>query len=789
MGREQELQRLRAALGGAVGGDGRLVLLSGGAGVGKTRLIDELTRHAAVAGALVGWGRCHQGDSAPPFWPWIQVLKSAMAEAAVDLDSLPEPVAPALVQLVPELGPGRVPPATGAPGSLSDAPHARSQVFQALATFLVDLTGSRCLVLVVDDLHWADAPSLELFTFLAAQLGGSRLLLLGTYREADVDHDHPLCHALASLTRHPWAERLSLEGMGESEVASLVTGVTGAEPPAELVAAMHARTDGNPFFVIELLRMLEADGSLAAGDAGAVLRSPVPLGIRDVIRQRIAQLTPEARTVLTVAAVAGREFDGALLEDASGEDEDTVLSALELAVARGILTEVPGAVGRFRFSHGLIQETIYQGLNGLRRARLHARVATALEARPAAGDASGTRATDLAHHLWHALPAAGTATKAVRYALAAADRAVEQLAYERAQEQLERALELVASLPPDEAPLAELAAQTRLGRLLTALRGHAAPEVRTAFSRARTLCEAAGTPPSEQISARWGLFYSLYIGGDMAGAERVGNELLALAESGPVPKAALAGHLAVGIASFHVGSLTAARSHLEASINLGQTSPDRGLAAAFEVDPQVYARCFLALVLGLTGEVPEAATVAAQARALAGDLGHPFSAATASLFSAWLGFIVADSPTALRHGAETISVSTRYGFRLLAAAGAVFEGWALAHEHDPSTGSARLREAVRAFEALGSPLGQLLFRVAGAEVAHLDGRGADAVDTLRQLIERQRAGGSGHYYDAELHRLYAEILLSNAPDAAAEAHEHLHRAVDLARSHGAHTLE
>ncbi|MGI8810053.1 MAG: BTAD domain-containing putative transcriptional regulator [Acidimicrobiales bacterium] len=774
VGRASELGRLERALQEAAAGHGRLVLVSGEPGVGKTRLVEELSASAERAGAVVAWGRCHPGDSAPPFWPWTQVLRTA---AAVETHAGPETAA--LTQLLPELretpDPGR---------AVADPAHARFQLCQDLTAYLREVARSRCLVVVLDDLHWADPPSMELLTILGSRLEGAGLLLVGTYRDVEIDVDHPLVAAMASLARQTVVERIELSGISPEEAGLLIANAIGSEPSADLTRAMHARTDGNPFYMVELLRLLESEGPVSERDHEAALRSAVPVGVRDVISQRFAQLTPTARTVLTVAAVAGREFDQQLLDAASDVGEEDALASVELALSRGILAESPDVVGRYRFSHALIRETIYGDISRLRRARLHARVGEALE-RLAAGD-GGAEVAELAHHFWNAVPVAG-AGKAFRYAMAAADAASGQLAYERAHEHLQRALGLVPSLPVPERATAELAALARLGTLLAASRGQAAPEVESAFARASELCRQ-GEATRDATTALWGFFYSSYVRGQLDDARSIAAQLLALAAESASAEVALAGQLAMGIVSFHEGRLAAAQEHLAASTDLADHAADLSLAAVFQVDPRVYSRCFQALALGLVGEPGPAADIARQARELAAEGPQPFSMATAAMFSAWLGFLLEDPDSVRDHAAEAIAVSDDHGFPLLAAAASAFDGWVLARGDQAEAGAARVAAGLAAYRP-GGTTAQPLFAALEAEVEHLAGRHDRALALLDQALPQQGAGQSSHYFDAALHRLRAEILLDAYPERAAEAAEGLRQSAAIAVSQGAATLE
>ncbi|HEX6597608.1 MAG TPA: BTAD domain-containing putative transcriptional regulator, partial [Acidimicrobiales bacterium] len=779
VGRAPERRRLQAALDRARAGHGRLVLVAGEPGVGKTRLVEALSDDARHAGAAVCWGRCHPGESAPPFWPWTQVLRQVAAEAGAE--AAPGAEAAALAQVVPELDGSQL-ASTGSqlPG---DPAHARFRLCHDLAAYVLRASATRPLAIVLDDLHWADQPSLELLTALGAQLGGAPVLLVCTYRDVEVaGDDHPWAQTVATLVRQASVERLHLGGMSEDEAGTLIAEAVGAEPSAALVRAIHTRSDGNPFFMTELLRLLTADGPLP-DDPEAALRSPVPMGVRDVISQRFGQLTPDAKALLTAGAVAGREFDQRLLDRTVDVDEDAALAAIELALARGILVEIPEVVGRYRFSHALIRETIYAGISGLRRARLHARVGEALEQ---LGGTDRDSVLQLAHHFWNAAPA-GTADKAFHYALAAAAVATEQLAYEQAEDHLRRALDLVESLPPPERATAELQALARLGTHLAATLGQAAPEVQAAFARAAQLCrQLEGS--RDAITALWGFFYSSYVRGELEAARAVAGEMVATADLSAIPEMAMAGQLATAISSFHHGDLEAARDHLVATIKLADELADPSLTTVFQVDPRVYARCFQALVLALQDEAGAAELAAADARRLAQELAHPFSVATAAVFSAWLGFLCANPDAAREHAALAAAEAESHGFPLLRGMAYAFDGWALARGGEVDAGAARVAAGLGPFGGEGRVRQPLLVALE-AEVDHVAGRSAQALARLDEVLVAATPGDGNHYFHAALHRLRAEVLLALHPDRSDDAAESLRRSVEIASSQGARLLE
>jgi class 3 adenylate cyclase/tetratricopeptide (TPR) repeat protein len=448
VGRRAERAELGGALDSALGGQGKLVLVAGEAGIGKTRLAEELGAEARSREARVAWGRCREG-TAPAYWPWRQALRAYAAGRP------PEEVAAELGREVAELGQllPELASLEGAPRPATelDPEMARFRLFDAMTSCLRSAAADRGLVVVLDDLHWADRASLLLLGFVAAELADTRLLVIGTYRDVEVDRRHPLSGTLAELYRQPATSYVALSGLDQGDVGRFIAGVTGADPALDLVAAVHGQTEGNPYFVSELVRLLAAEQRLEAGglrDAG------VPEGIRHVIGRRLNRLSDAANASLAAASVQGRDFDLDVVARATGAPPGDVLDDLEEAMEARLVVEVERRPGRFRFAHALVHETLYEELPARERRRLHDRVGAALvELR---GDDFEGYLAELAHHFSLAARP-GQAGQAVAYTRQAGDRAMKVLAYEEAAGHYQRALRaLDLQAAPDEAERCDL---------------------------------------------------------------------------------------------------------------------------------------------------------------------------------------------------------------------------------------------------------------------------------------------------------------------------------------------
>ena len=435
VGRQAESTVLSEALDDALAGHGRIVLLGGEPGIGKSRLAEELASQARARGADVLVGRCWEAGGAPAYWPWTQSLRSYLR--TIEPEQLREQAgdgAAELAHLLPELR-GLVPGVSASEPPNSEG--ARFRLFHATAEFLQRAAAHRPLVLVLDDLHAADADSLLLLQLLARELGSNRLLVVGAFRDVDPVVGDELGALLAEVAREPAARRMSLRGLSAEDVGAYLEQTAPGLASPELVAALSDRTEGNPLFVSETVRLLAAE---AAPEGDGTLRLAIPASVRDVIVRRLAQLSAECRELLVHASVLGRDFALGTLARCAGEaDEIACLALLEEAMAERIIADSPGGAERLRFTHILIRDVLYESVTAARRIQLHRSARAALEASPGAG--TGGHLAELAHHAI----AGREFGPGVRYARLAADQALALLAYEEATRLYEAALDALAA--------------------------------------------------------------------------------------------------------------------------------------------------------------------------------------------------------------------------------------------------------------------------------------------------------------------------------------------------------
>jgi DNA-binding NarL/FixJ family response regulator len=415
VGRERELALLEECLASARVGRPRLVLCPGEPGIGKTRMVEELSSLAGSADAVVVWGRAPEAAGAPPYWPWRQILRAVAVAVADDVD-LPtlardHRLTAELARLAPDVFPGHQ-EAAAVSGSAED----RFRLFDAVDRLLRLLSRDRPLLVVLDDAHWADDSSLRLLQHLADAMSAQRLLIVVTYRDTE-----PLGDVLqAGLARVPVTRTVEIGGLSLPDVGAQLALLVGGQVSDADVAQIHARTGGNPFFVAEVSRTL-VHRPVELGER------PVPAGVREAIRTRLARLSSETVQLLGAASVVGREFPLAVVADMVEASELTCLALIEEAVAAGLVA--PSPPGGHSFVHDLIRDAVEAGLAAPQRVSLHRKAAEVVERLHT--DRLDAHLSDLARH-WAVAAVSGERARAADWIKRAAEEAMRRLAYEEA---------------------------------------------------------------------------------------------------------------------------------------------------------------------------------------------------------------------------------------------------------------------------------------------------------------------------------------------------------------------
>jgi DNA-binding CsgD family transcriptional regulator len=579
VGREREQVFLREVLAAALSGHGRLVLLGGEAGIGKTTLAKDFVEEAAARGAAVAVSRCYEAGGVPAFGPWRELLAD-----------LPRPVIED--PLPPPFGSG--PPAQSA-----------YQLMQAVATHLRAIAAGRPLVLLLDDLHWADRDTLDLLDEVSKSLARTSILLLATYRPEALDRTRGLFDILPRLHRDRPVAMLRLDNLSVADAARLVELSYGACSP-DLAAYLHARSDGHPLFLVELLRDLIERGLLPR-DADDRLLPPAhevqaPELLQHLISHRIARLGVKEETLLSVASVVGEEWDLSIVEVILDWDEEPLLRALEGALRADVIVPIEGE--RYRFRHGMIREVLYSEQLARRRKRLHARVAVAVE--QAAPTMYHDRATALAFHF----AAAEEWEKAVRYGIAAGDAARERFAGHGALLAYEQALAALDHASPQTGRELQAALLERLGQAQLIVGQPEAAD--TTFERMLEVAQASGDRAGEGRALVW-ISYVRRRQYQPAGSETAGETGLRVAEELGEPRL-------LALAHWNLGHLYEIEGHLDESAH---HALEAERIARLTAEPDILSRSLqVQSVLAVwRGNYPEGERLASEALALARE-GH-----------------------------------------------------------------------------------------------------------------------------------------------------------------------
>jgi DNA-binding winged helix-turn-helix (wHTH) protein/predicted ATPase len=789
VGREAELERLAGLLDLAAAGGRQLVFVTGEPGIGKTTLVEAFAEAAGgEAGAVLARGQCLEHRGPPePYLPVFDALVRLCRDQGAPAVALLSRLAPTwLVQMPALVGPGdREALERRALGGT------RERMLREAAEALAAVATERPLVLVLEDLHWADPSTVDLVDWLARGDAPARLLLVGTYRPGDaLAAGHPIDGAAAALRLRGLAHELRLGELDLPAVATVLgRRLPGAEVPEELARLVHRRTDGVPLFVTQLAQAWTDAGLLRpAAGRWALARPPevaaaVPDDLRRLLELQLERLDADDLAVLEAGAVAGVEFAAATAaagaSTATAEVVEERCAALarqgRLLVPAGPAAWADGTVSAgFRFAHDLHREVLYDRIPAGRRARLHGAVAAALER--AYGPAAPEHAADLATRFLQARDH----PRAVRYLQAAADQALGRSALGEAVAHLEVLLGTLPRLPEGtERDLAELAARLSLGPALIATRGFASPEVEACYGRARELA-AALDRPHELSLALHGLAAVAEFRGRNHRSEALLLEVLGIGD----PELILEAHELLACSLFHQGAADRAVGYAERGLAIYGEGRDSWYLAAYGEHPAVSCHTWAALALWFLGRPDRALDHGEAALALARE--HPYSLASAEVQLTCLHQYRGEAPETLRWAGRAAATAAEHGFPLRAAQAAILGGWARA-VLGGEDGVEQLRQGLAGYLASGAELdhpyylgllGDALAATAGPEA------GLAVVEAAIAMAGTARP----FYYLPELHRLRGD-LLARDPGRAGEATEAYRRAIELAAAHGARSPE
>ena len=783
VGRGAEVALLHERWAQARDGMGQVVLLSGEAGIGKSRLVLALKEQVAGEPHTRWECRCSSYFQDSTLYPLIDLSQRALQFGRDEAPETKLQKIAAMLQRYDLAQPETValwaallsvPLADRYPPLHLTPQRQKQKTLEAIGALLRALAAEQPVLLIVEDLHWIDPSTLEWLTLLIDQGPVARLLLLLTYRP-----EFPA----------PWGARISLTPLTltrlpRPQVAQMSVRVAGGKAlPPEVVAQIVAKTDGVPLFVEELTKTVLESGLLREGAERYELTGPlpplaIPTTLHDSLMARLDRLAM-VKDVAQLGATIGRTFAYELLQAVSPLDHALLQQSLrQLVDAELVYQQGVPPQATYLFKHALIQDAAYQSLLRSTRQQYHQRIAQVLEAHFA--QTAETQPELVAYHY----TAAGLTAHAIPYWQRAGRRAYERSAYVEAISYLTRGLELLQTEPDTPGRLQqEMRLQSTLGVAYTAAKGYAAPEVEGAYSRARTLCQQLGDT-QQLFLVLIGLWNFYFVRGALQTACELGEQLLALAENGNDPVRRLRAHGALGESLLHIGHLLPARAHLEQGIALSAPQQRRSYAVH---TPTVACLAYAAWALWHLGYPDQALQRMADARTLAQALFHPLSSALALHFSATLHQFRREPQVAQGWAEAAMTLARDQGLPFWDGSATILWSWALAAQGRSEEGLVQLHQGLRTFRATGAQLQQPSWLALLAEVYGWAGQATPGLEAVAEALAIMDTTGE-RYYAAEVYRLKGELLWQSgtAPEVA-EAH--VRHALTVARQEGAKSWE
>ena len=774
VGRGRELAALLSGLDDATLRRGRLFLISGEPGVGKTRLADEVAAAADAKRMAIMAGHCSEHDEAVAYLPFVEILEN-FVDRASNPDSLRKALgeqASELARLLPNLKhilPGLPPPLDLPPA------QARRHLFNCFFDFAARIASQQPALMILEDLHWADDSTLSLLDHLVQRLADLPLMLIGTYRDAALNVTRPLAKTLEDLLRGRRANSIRLKGLPRDEVAAMLNSLSGKSPPDAVVGEVFAETEGNPFYVEELFRHLEEENRLY--DSAGEFRSELKIGeldappsVRLVVARRLARLTDLTQKMLAAAAVIGRFFSLEILQASSAAEADSILECIEEAEKGELVYSVADSLrARFEFAHELTRQAVLAGLAAARRQRLHLDVAEAIER-------THSKAPEYYGELAHHFRLGGDPLKAVDYLVRAAREAAARSAPQQSISLATTGLELLSAISDHQRrDEYELLLQMILGSCGSLAKGFAVPEVERAYSKALELVGRADQTPMA-IRAMVGLYVYYSRGADHERAARLQAQMLELVPT--LAESRLRGiiHYSIGFRLMYMGEFETAYYQLEQGITWSAGHPRR-----------VQARAALALTVWNLGYADRAWRLIKEAAAEVRELPDPYTQVMVTDNALMISGLSKDIQNTKRYAEEIIEKSKPYGFAAEIGIATIMLAWADGHAGDPKAVD-RLHERVAEFEAGEGDLGHASFLGRIAELCLKFGRNDEAVSVLEEAIGFIAQTGQG-YAESEIYRLRGEAELQLGRSQIGSAAEWFERAIEAARKHKARMAE
>lgn len=809
VGRNEELQALHASFNQAAAGARQILFIAGEAGLGKTALVEEFLHQIAQRnGVWIGRGQCmeHRG-AGEAYMPVLEALgRLGRTSDGNALVSLLDRLAPTWLVQMPWLAAGaRFRSDQDTPRRQSEveilqqrtAGATRERMLREMAEFIETATAEKPLILLLEDLHWADPSTLDLLSWLGRRSEPARLLLVGTYRLADARRpDHPLRDVVQDLRIHRQCTQLALSFLTEAAVANFLDGrFPGLALPDGLVNLLYQRTAGNPLFMHNVLDTWLAQEALLPADGQLRLQVPlerlavgVPENLRALIEQQFRQLPDEEREILKAASVMGMEFTAAVVAAVLGQAEVKVESLLAALARRGHflrtrgISEWPDGTisAAFAFAHHLYQAVLYDRVPAGQQIRLHRQIGQRLEA--AYGNQAGERTAELADHFVRGRDI----RQAIKYLQLAAEQAIQRSAHQEAVGHLTLALELLATLPntPERADC-ELTLQAALAPALLAVKGWGADDVEQAYLRARDLARQSGA--TRQLSSiLYGLAVVYEFRGDFRRSQRLMEQRLELPHQPEDTGPPLQSYALLACSRFHQGDFAQAVEHAQQGLTLYNPEQHVTLDAYYGDELGISCHYWAAHSLWFLGYPDQALAKVRNALTLAEELGYKFGLVHAQEQAIYVYQFRREVAEVLKWATASVALAVEQGFVYRQATATILGGWALAMSGELEEGLARLQTGLAAYEAIGAKIDTPYYL---ALLAELYGRAAQVDLALEKLDEALALVRDSQvfFYEAEIHRLYGELWWQTGKPAEAEAE--FQQALSLARQQQARSLE
>jgi class 3 adenylate cyclase/predicted ATPase len=788
VGRESEVALLLERWEQVKAGQGQVILLSGDAGIGKSRLVQMLKEHIAYEPHTRWECRSAEYYQNTALFPLADLFQRLLRfEAHETPDAKSEKLEPALsqyrlpleesVQLFAPLLSLPVPEHAYPPLNLSPQ-RQRQKTLETIVAILLELAEQQPVLFILEDLHWTDPTTLELLGLLLDQIPTASVLVLLTCRP----HSQPAWHHRSYITE------MTLNRLSQPQIERMTERITDEKRlPPEVRQLIVQRTDGVPLFVEEITKAILESGQLkAVNDHYELTESlstfAIPVTLQDSLMARLDRLMT-GKVIAQLGATIGRQFSYELLQKISTLDGLTLQRELgrlveaELVYQRGLPPQAT-----YIFKHALIQDAAYESLLKSTRRGYHRRIAEVLmEQFP---ETAETQPELLAHHYTEA----GLTEKAVHYWHQAAQRAVERSAHAEAISHFTTGLALLQTLPETLERLhQELNILVTLGSALMATKGYGGREVEHVFHRARELCHQVGDTPQvfRVLQGLW-LFY---VGrAEYQVARELGEQLFALAQRQQDAASLLSAHLTLGLTLCALGAFVPARTHLEQGIALYDPQHPRSLGRSGLQDGGVVCLCFGAQTLWYLGFPDQARLQSHQGLTLAHHVAHPFSLLFALCFAALVHQLRHEEQAVQAQAEAAITLSCERDFALYVAFGTILRGWALAHQGQAQDGIAQLHQGLTAYRATGTEIGRPYYLALLAEAHGIMGQPAAGLTALTEALTLVDSSGE-RFYEPELHRLKGALLLQSPSDNATEAESCFQHAVSIAQSQQAKSWE